>query len=94
MVSLIGFPTKTVTSTLEDLRKHTRGVFGANFLIPEIFVPDLEEIREPVEAASKLARVVEFFYHKPEPSLVKIVHDGGALAFLASWLKAGSGCGH
>jgi len=81
MVSLIGFPTSTVTSTLEEVRKHTSGTFGANFLIPEIFVPDLQEIYEPVNAAARIARVVEFFYHQPDRSLVELVHDAGALAF-------------
>lgn len=81
MVSVIGFPTSTVFGVLEDIRKHTSGVFGANFLIPELFHPDLEEIHEQVAAASKLAKVVEFFYHQPDTSLVELVHRGGALAF-------------
>ncbi len=81
MVSLIGLPTSMLSSWLEEVRKHTSGVFGANFLVPEAFVPDLMEVREPVAIASKLARVVEFFYRQPDPSLVELVHDGGALAF-------------
>src|SRR5207249_11220110 len=56
--------------------------FGANFLIPEAFVSDLDEIREQVETASKLVKVVEFFYRQPDPSLVDLVDEGGALA---SW---------
>src|SRR5256885_14489424 len=71
-----------MTEVFEDIQRRTSGVFGANFLIPVAFVSDLDEIREQVEAASKLVRVVEFFYRQPDPSLVDLVHKGGALA---SW---------
>src|SRR3989442_2415069 len=71
-----------MTEVFEDMRRRTSGVFGANFLIPEAFVSDLSEIREQVETASKLVKVVEFFYRQPDPSLVDLVHKGGALA---SW---------
>jgi NAD(P)H-dependent flavin oxidoreductase YrpB (nitropropane dioxygenase family) len=71
-----------MTEVFEDMRRRTSGVFGANFLIPEAFVSDLDEIREQVETASKLVKVVEFFYRQPDPSLVDLVHSGGALA---SW---------
>src|SRR5437899_7780935 len=64
------------------MRRRISGVLRANFLIPEAFVSDLNEIHELVEAASKLVKVVEFFYRQPDPSLVDLVHKGGALA---SW---------
>src|SRR2546425_4844394 len=76
------FDPNQMIEVFEDMRHRTSGVFGANFLIPEAFVSDLNEIREQVETASKLVKVVEFFYRQPDPSLVDLVHQGGALA---SW---------
>jgi NAD(P)H-dependent flavin oxidoreductase YrpB (nitropropane dioxygenase family) len=82
MVYTGSFDPNQMTEVFEDMRRRTSGVFGANFLIPEAFVSDLDEIREQVETASKLVKVVEFFYRQPDPSLVDLVHSGGALA---SW---------
>ena len=80
MVYAGSFDPKQMTTVFEDMRRHTSGVFGANFLIPEAFVSDLNEIHEQVETASKLVKVVEFFYRQPDPSLVDLVHKG------ARWL--------
>jgi NAD(P)H-dependent flavin oxidoreductase YrpB (nitropropane dioxygenase family) len=82
MVYAGSFDPNQMAIVFEDMRIRTAGVFGANFLIPEAFVSDLNEIREQVETASKLVKVVEFFYRQPDPSLVDLVHSGGALA---SW---------
>src|SRR3989440_6088077 len=82
MVYAGSFDPNQMTEVFEDMRHRTSGVFGANFLIPKAFVSDLDEIREQVETASKLVKVVEFFYRQPDPSLVDLVHRGGALA---SW---------
>ena len=82
MVYAGSFNHKQMVKVFEDMRQHSSGVFGANFMIPEAFVSDLDEIREQVRTASKLVKVVEFFYRWPEPSLVDLVHKGGALA---SW---------
>src|SRR5256885_9245592 len=82
MVYAGSFDPNQMTEVFEDIRRRTSGVFGANFLIPEAFVSHLNEIREQVETASKLVKVVEFFYRQPDPSLVDLVHQGGALA---SW---------
>src|SRR2546421_5388884 len=82
MVYAGSFDPNHMTEVFEDMRHRTSGVFGANFLIPEAFVSDLNEIHEQVEAASKLVKVVEFFYRQPDASLVDLVHKGGALA---SW---------
>ena len=57
MVYAGSFNPKQMTTVFEDMRRHTSGVFGANFLIPEAFVSDLDEIREQVETASKLVKV-------------------------------------
>src|SRR5260370_28044908 len=95
MVYAGSFDPKQMTEVFEDMRHRTYGMFGANFLIPEAFVSDLNEIHEQVETASKLVKVVEFFYRQPDPSLVDLVHEGGALA---SWQvgsneEAGAGAG-
>src|SRR2546425_7147026 len=82
MIYAGSFDPNQMTQVLEDMRHRTSGVFGANFLIPEAFVSNVNEIHEQVETASKLVKVVEFFYRQPDPSLVDLVHKGGALA---SW---------
>src|SRR5260370_6266809 len=82
MVYAGSFDPNQMTEVFEDMRRRTSGVFGANFLIPEAFVSDLNEIHEQVETAAKLVKVVEFFYRQPDSSLVDLVHKGGALA---SW---------
>src|SRR4051812_18261519 len=50
------------------------GPFAVNVLMP--FLSD----RGEVETAARHARVIEFFWADPDPSLVDLVHDGGALA--------------
>ena len=60
---------------LERLREQTNGMFGVNFLIP--FVD-----WDAVEIAAGTAKLVEFFYGWPDPTLVEAVRRGGALA---SW---------
>lgn len=50
------------------------GACGVNFLLP--FEPPLDEI----SAAAGENRIVEFFYGDPQPDLVRVVHDAGALA--------------
>jgi NAD(P)H-dependent flavin oxidoreductase YrpB (nitropropane dioxygenase family) len=80
MVSVGGFPPEKVTRELEMVRKRTSRPFGANFLIPDLSDEDLVAVRESVKAASKLGRLVEFFYYPPESSLVKAVHSERALA--------------
>ena len=61
MIQLSGFTPRQASRSLEEVRKLTRGVFGANFIVTEARYPDLEELREVIEMASKLAREVEFF---------------------------------
>jgi nitronate monooxygenase len=62
-----------LAAELDQLRERTRGPFGVNFLIPFLQ-------RDCVEAAASRATVVEFFFGIPDPSLVELVHKGGALA--------------
>lgn len=82
MLQLSGFTPEQATRSLEEVQKRTQGVFGANFIVTEAWYPDLEELREVVEAVSRLARVVEFFYRQPDSSIIDLVHKNGALA---SW---------
>src|SRR5437660_9313203 len=85
MVYAGSFDPNQMTEAFEDMRRRTSGVFGANFLIPEAFVSDLNEIHEPVETAAKLVKVVEFFYRQPDTSLVGLVRKGVPLP---SWYVA------
>lgn len=73
MVGMPGAPAPAVAAALDRLGRLTTGAFGINFLMPFLD-------RGAVEAASGRARVVEFFYGDPDPSLVSIAHEGGALA--------------
>ncbi|OLD12706.1 MAG: hypothetical protein AUI50_00485 [Crenarchaeota archaeon 13_1_40CM_2_52_14] len=82
MLQLSGFTPAQATRSLEEVRKRTRGVFGANFIVTEAWYPDLEDLRDVVETTSKHAKVVEFFYRQPDSSIVELVHSNGALA---SW---------
>ena len=86
MVSVGGFPPERVVEELHMVRQRTANPVGVNFLIPKIDSENVSEslqykdLDESVRVASKSARLVEFFYRDPEPSLVKIVHSEGALA--------------
>src|SRR5439155_25188530 len=61
MVYARSFNPNQMTEVFEDMRHRTSGVFVSNFLIPGAFVSDLNDIREQVETASKLVKVVDFF---------------------------------
>jgi len=73
MIGTPMLPPQLLESMLQDLRRRTRGIFGAGFLMPFLD-------RDCVAVAAQNARVVEFFYAAPEASLVEIVHAHGALA--------------
>jgi nitronate monooxygenase len=79
MLSWSGMSADNLAATLDDLRQQTAGVFGVNFLIPD-FEEEPEEIRQCVRVAAARAKVIDFFYHDPVPSLVEVVHQRGALA--------------
>jgi nitronate monooxygenase len=66
-------PSPVLGGMLDDLAARTRGAFGVSFLMPFLD-------RDAVPIAATRARVVEFFYGKPEAALVEAVHAGGALA--------------
>src|SRR6266480_3895314 len=74
MVGLTNAPLSYVEKSLDEMRKLTSGVFGANFLVPGL-VDDATGKVDPefagvVEAAASRARVVDFFYGEPDPALV------------------------
>ena len=66
-------PAERMAQMLEDAARRTAGTIGVNFLMPFLE-------RDAVEAAASRCRLVEFFYADPDPSLVDLVHAGGALA--------------
>jgi nitronate monooxygenase len=77
MVSVYGFTPTLIADVLDRLRQQTAGCIGANFIM--LFVkPD--QAHECVAAAASKVRVVDFFYTDPDATLVRIVHDHGALA--------------
>jgi len=69
LLQLSGFTPDQANKALDETRKRTRGVFGANFIVTEAWYPDLEELREVVETVSKHAKVVEFFYRQLDSSI-------------------------
>jgi NAD(P)H-dependent flavin oxidoreductase YrpB (nitropropane dioxygenase family) len=73
MLGLPMVPAEMVSEILDGVAKATTKPVGANFLMPFLD-------RAAVEAAAERARVVEFFYADPDPSLVDVVRGGGALA--------------
>ncbi|HKZ48818.1 MAG TPA: nitronate monooxygenase [Thermoplasmata archaeon] len=84
MVGVSGAPAEYVAKALEEVRRLTSGVFGANFIVPSM-VDGVTGKLDPgmaaaLEEAASRARVVEFFYADPDPSLVDRAHAGGALA--------------
>jgi nitronate monooxygenase len=60
---------------LDRLASMTSRPFGINLLIPYLD-------REVLELAARRARVIDFFWGDPDPELVCVAHDAGALA---SW---------
>jgi NAD(P)H-dependent flavin oxidoreductase YrpB (nitropropane dioxygenase family) len=78
MVSVTLLSPDMIAALLDQLRRETTGVFGANFITaPETGLP---VVQESIEAAAARAKVVEFFYGDPDRSLVELVHGQGALA--------------
>ena len=80
MVPAQMLPAAALEALLDDLAGRTSGVVGVTFLLPFGADPAC------VEVAAAGARLVDFYYGVPDPSLVARVHAGGALA---SW-QAGS----
>jgi NAD(P)H-dependent flavin oxidoreductase YrpB (nitropropane dioxygenase family) len=77
MVCMYWSPPGVIEKVLDDLREQTSGIFGVNFIMRFV---DPALAHEVVAVAAARANVVEFFYTDPDPSLIEIVHAGGALA--------------
>src|SRR5437763_16522455 len=73
MLGLPMVPAPMVADILAGVAKATSKPVGVNFLVPFLD-------RDAVEVAAAKARLVEFFYDTPDATLVKTVHEGGALA--------------
>jgi NAD(P)H-dependent flavin oxidoreductase YrpB (nitropropane dioxygenase family) len=74
-VTFAGIEVEDARRRLERLASLTSKPFGVNVLIPYLDM-------EIVALAVQRARVIDFFWGEPDPELVRIVHDAGALA---SW---------
>ena len=79
MVSMTGDPPDLITVQLDQARRMSAGAIGAHFFL---LMVDPASAHECVAAAAERARVVDFFYADPDPTLVEVAHAGGALA---SW---------
>lgn len=75
MVTVVATTPEALEARLDHIRSLTSKPIGANFLIP---VTDQDCLR----VASRTVRVIDFFWGDPDPQLVEIAHDGGALV---SW---------
>ena len=74
-IPAFGVPAQKLEPLLADLSARAAGVLAANFLTASI-APDA------VQAAASHVRIVDFFWSDPDPALVSLAHDAGALV---SW---------
>jgi nitronate monooxygenase len=72
-ITALGMSAAVLEKVLGDMAAATSGVLAVNFLTDGID-------RDAVSAAASRVRVVDFFWTDPDPSLVQLAHDGGALA--------------
>lgn len=72
-VALHTMPAAMVAEMLDAMARRTTAPLAFNVLMPFLD-------RNAVEAASSRCRLVEFFYGDPDADLVRLAHDGGALA--------------
>lgn len=71
-----GLSSSTLAVLLDETRSRTARPFGVNFLVN----PGHDTERRCFELAAEAARLVEFFYGWPDPGLVALVRERGALA--------------
>ena len=74
-ITFAGIEVDDAKQRLEKLTSLTSKPFGVNLLIPYLD-------RTILEMAVPKAKVIDFFWGDPDPELVRLVHEGGALA---SW---------
>jgi nitronate monooxygenase len=72
-ITALGMSAGDLAAMLEAMSKRTSGVLAVNFLTQQID-------RDAVAAAAERVRLTDFFWADPDPSLVQIAHDAGALA--------------
>jgi NAD(P)H-dependent flavin oxidoreductase YrpB (nitropropane dioxygenase family) len=75
MLAMPMVPALVLSEMLATVRARTQNPIGVTFLIPFLDV-------DCVRVAARQARVVEFFYGDPDPDLVHMAHECGALV---SW---------
>ena len=74
-ITFAGITVDDAKSRLDRLTYLTKKPFGVNLLIPNMD-------RDILELSARKAKVIDFFWGDPDPELVRIVHEAGALA---SW---------
>ena len=79
MVVVTGEQPSRVAQRLDEATAQSRGPIGANFFL---VLCDPATLPVCIATAAARVRVVDFFYGQPDPTLVGIVHQHGALA---SW---------
>jgi NAD(P)H-dependent flavin oxidoreductase YrpB (nitropropane dioxygenase family) len=72
-VALHTVPADMVAATLDAMAQQTSAPLAFNVLMPFLD-------RDAVEVASSRCRLVELFYGDPDADVVRLVHQGGALA--------------
>lgn len=90
-IPAFGVPAEKLATLLPDLSSRAAGVLAANFLTRSID-------RDAVQIAASHVGLVDFFWSDPDPVLVRLAHEAGALV---SWqvgsvaeaqAAAGAGC--
>jgi nitronate monooxygenase len=71
----------SLSADLDLLEAATSRPYGVSFLMPFVDIAR-DADRALIDIAARRARVVEFFYGEPEPELINLVHERGALC---SW---------
>jgi nitronate monooxygenase len=74
-IPAFGVPAEKLETLLSNLSSRAAGVLAANFLTRDID-------RDAVQAAASRVGIVDFFWSDPDPALVSLAHDAGALV---SW---------
>ena len=72
-IVMLGMSPVQVDKVLGGMAARTSGVLAANFLAGGIDP-------EAVAAAAARVRIIDFFWTDPDPALVSVAHQGGALA--------------
>jgi NAD(P)H-dependent flavin oxidoreductase YrpB (nitropropane dioxygenase family) len=79
MVVVTGASPARIAQRLDQALERSPGPIGANFFL---LFSEPDTLPQCVATAASRAQVIDFFYQDPDPALVSIVHQHGALA---SW---------